>query len=92
MKDAGDVSVVTDLLDRLSLGSPSIVILSVKQRLLNIGPEVTLRPLATSWAKDYKGNSLVQTSFTEPPNTLLDQKTPAHSQRGSKINLESNQV
>ena len=29
-----------------------------------------LRPLATSWAKDYKGHSLVQTSFTEPPITL----------------------
>ena len=28
-----------------------------------------LRPLATSGAKDYKGHSLVQTSFTEPPNT-----------------------
>ena len=35
-----------------------------------IGPEVTLRPLATSCAKDYKGHSLVQTSFTETPNTL----------------------
>ena len=33
-----------------------------------IGPEVTLRPLATSCAKDYKGHSLVQTSFTELPN------------------------
>ena len=30
------------------------------------GPEVTLRPLVTSGAKDYKGHSLVQ---TEPPNT-----------------------
>ena len=29
---------------------------------------MTLRPLATSCAKDYKGHSLVQTSFTEPPN------------------------
>ena len=35
-----------------------------------MGPEVTLRPLATSCAKDYKGHSLVQTSFTEPPNSL----------------------
>ena len=26
------------------------------------------RPLATSCAKDYEGHSLVQTSFTEPPN------------------------
>ena len=34
-----------------------------------IGPEVTLWPLATSCAKDYKGHSLVQSSFTEPPNT-----------------------
>ena len=33
-----------------------------------IGPEVTLRLLVTSCAKDYKGHSLVQTSFTEPPN------------------------
>ena len=30
---------------------------------------MTLRPLATSCAKDYKGHSLVQTSFTEPPNS-----------------------
>ena len=51
------------------LGSTSIVIHSVKQRLSDIGPEVTLRPLATSCAKDYKGHSLVQTSFTEPPNS-----------------------
>ena len=50
------------------LGSTSIVIHSVKQRLLEIGPKVTLRPLATSCAKDYKGPSL-QTSFTEPPNS-----------------------
>ena len=35
-----------------------------------IGPEVTLRPMATSCAKDYKGHSLVQTSFTETPNSL----------------------
>ena len=34
-----------------------------------IGLEVMLRPLATSCMKDYKGHSLVQTSFTEPPNT-----------------------
>ena len=34
-----------------------------------IGLEVTLRPLATSYAKDYKGHSLMQTSFTEPPNS-----------------------
>ena len=27
-----------------------------------------LRPLATSCAKNYKGHSLMQTSFTEPPN------------------------
>ena len=36
-----------------------------------IGPEVTLRSLATSCAKDYKGHSLVQTSFTEPPNSAI---------------------
>ena len=29
---------------------------------------MTLRPFATSCAKDYKRHSLVQTSFTEPPN------------------------
>ena len=32
-----------------------------------IGPEVMLWPLTTSCVKDYKGHSLVQTSFTEPP-------------------------
>ena len=31
---------------------------------------MTLRPLMTACAKDYKGHSLVQTSFTEPPNIL----------------------
>ena len=36
-----------------------------------IGPEVTLRPLVTSCAKDYKGHSVVQTSFAEPPNFSL---------------------
>ena len=36
-----------------------------------IGLEVTLRPLTTSCTKDYKGHSLVQTSFTEPPNRLF---------------------
>ncbi len=30
--------------------------------------EMTLQPLTTSCVKDYKGHSLVQTSFTEPPN------------------------
>ena len=30
---------------------------------------LSLQPLATSCAKDYKGHSLVQTSFTEPPNS-----------------------
>ena len=30
---------------------------------------MTLRPIATSCAKDYKGHSLVQTSFTKPPNS-----------------------
>ena len=35
-----------------------------------IGPEVTLLPLMTSCVKDYKGHSLVQTSFTEPPNRM----------------------
>ena len=36
-----------------------------------IGLEVTLRPLATSCVNDYKGHSLVQTSFTEPPNKCI---------------------
>ena len=49
--------------------SASIVIHSVKNASSEIGPELTLRPLATSCAKDYKGHSLVQTSFTELPNT-----------------------
>ena len=33
---------------------------------------MTLRPLATSCAKDYKGHSLVQKSFTEPPILVLN--------------------
>ena len=36
-----------------------------------IGLEVMLRPLATSCMKDYKGHSLVQTSFIEPPHWSL---------------------
>ena len=36
-----------------------------------ICPEVTLRPLMTSCVRDYKGHSLVQTSFTEPPNSVV---------------------
>ena len=44
------------------------VIHSVKQRLLINWPEMTLQPLATSCAKDYKQHSLLQTSFTELPN------------------------
>ena len=34
-----------------------------------IGLEMTLQPLMTSYTKDYKGHSFMQTSFTEPPNT-----------------------
>ena len=41
---------------------------------------MTLRPLATSCAKDYKGQSLVQTSFTEPPNKALS--VQKHAYRG----------
>ena len=48
------------------LGSTSIVTHSVKQRLLGNQPG---SDTATSRAKDYKGHSLVQTSFIEPPNT-----------------------
>ena len=33
-----------------------------------IGLEVMLQPLTTSCMKNYKGHSLMQTSFTEPPN------------------------
>ena len=33
-----------------------------------ISSEVTLQPLVTSCTKDYKGHSLMQTSFTELPN------------------------
>ena len=36
-----------------------------------ISPEVTLRPPSTSCAKDYKGHSLVQITFTEPPNMSM---------------------
>ena len=36
-----------------------------------IGPEVTLQTLATFCAKDYKGHSLEQTSFTESPIALV---------------------
>ena len=50
------------------LGSSSTVIHSVKQRLLRNRPRSALQPLVTSCAKDYKGHSLVQTIFTEPPN------------------------
>ena len=52
-----------------TVGSTSIVIHSVKQRLFRNRPEVTLRLLATSCEKDYKGHSLVQTSLTEPSNS-----------------------
>ena len=37
-----------------------------------VGPEMTLRLLATCCAKDYKGHSLVQTCFTEAPNSGRD--------------------
>ena len=45
----------------------SIVIHSVKQLLLRNRPG---SDGATFRAKDYKGHSLVQTSFTEPPNSV----------------------
>ena len=53
------------------LGSTSTVIHNVKQHLLRNQPGSGLRPLATSYAKDYKAHSLQQTSFAESPNTLL---------------------
>ena len=40
----------------------------VKQRRLRNRPG---SDAATSCAKDYKGHSLMQTSFTEPPNSVL---------------------
>ena len=61
------------------LGSTSIVIHSVKQRLLRNRPGSALRPFATSCAKDYKGQSLVQTSFTEPPICLQSERRPSNS-------------
>ena len=48
--------------------STSMVINSVKQRLLRNWPGSALRPLATSCAKDYKAHSLWQTSFAKSPN------------------------
>ena len=36
-----------------------------------ISPEVMLQPLLTSCTENYKGHSLMQTSFTELPSTLL---------------------
>ena len=45
-----------------------------------IRPEVTLRPLMTSCAKDYKGHSLMQTSFTETNTPAPTHRyTPAHT-------------
>ena len=46
----------------------SLLYTALSNAYSEIGPEVTLRPLATSCAKDYKGHSLMQTSITEPPN------------------------
>ena len=46
-----------------------------------IGPEVTLRPLATSCSKDYNGHSLVQTSFIEPPNRVYSVLRTVQSNR-----------
>ena len=43
-----------------------------------ISPEVTLRPLATSCMKDYKGRSLVQTSFTVLSNKQSCASTSLH--------------
>ena len=44
-----------------------------------IGLEVTLRPLVTSCAKDYKGHSLVQTTFTELPNNYMSPNIMQHA-------------
>ena len=58
--------------------------------------KLALRPLlalVTSCAKDYKGHSLVQTSFTEPPNSAKscpeaysDTQAPAHTNLYININ------
>ena len=53
------------------LGSASILYTAWSNAYSEIGPEVTLRPLATSCSKDYKGHSLVQTSSTEPPSSAI---------------------
>ena len=44
--------------------------LSCSNAYSEIGLEVTLGPVMTSCMKDYKGHSLVQSSFTELPNWL----------------------
>ena len=70
-----DVTTISnDLYCFTILGSTSIVIVYTawSNTYSEIGPEVTLQPLMTSCAKDYKGHSLMQTSFTEPPSTMLD--------------------
>ena len=43
-----------------------------------------LRPVATSYAEDYEGHSLLQTSFAEPPNSryvLLGRETETEAER-----------
>ena len=63
------------------LGSTSIVIHCVKQRLLRKQP-------GSDAVKDYKGHSVVQTSFYEPPNKNACIYTCMHTYRpmGKKVN------
>ena len=48
-----------------------------------------LRPVTTTCAKDYKGHSLVQTSFTEPPNSCVfePETTKLFEESESKVPL-----
>ena len=61
------------------LGSTSIVIHSMKQCLLRNWPR---SDTVTSCAKDYKGHSLVQASFTEPPNIANSCRANTHPATG----------
>ena len=58
--------------------------MSASNAYSEIGPEVMLRPLATSCAKDYKEHSLAQTSFTEPSNKRIP-SSKVHVSRRPKL-------
>ena len=57
-----------------------------------IGPEVTLWPLVTSCTKDYKGHSLVQNSFTAPPNTVPKQRETTPLLSTMQVTLRQNLI